>query len=458
MKNLLFTLSILSSLIANSQSINLEEFATGLTSPVEITNANDSRLFVVQQNGIIKIIQPNGTINATNFLNISSKINFVGERGLLGLAFHPQYPTNGYFFVYYNNPSGNIIVARYTVSSTDANVADASSEKILLNIPKPFANHNGGSIHFAPDGKLWIITGDGGSGGDPNNNAQNKNSLLGKMLRIDVNAIDPTPYNIPPDNPFAGAGVDGADEIWAYGLRNAWKFSFDLTTGNAMIADVGQEIIEEINKMPITQAGLNYGWRCYEGNNTYNTAGCPAQSTMTFPIAVYDHSGNKCSITGGYVYRGSQYPALQGKYFFADYCSTQIGILDNSNTITWTSPYTGNNFSTFGQDAQKELYVAAVNSGKIFKITTGTLGTEENNNLGKINVYPNPAHKEIFINGIKDKKVTAEIISVEGRKVLEAGLVTPGKGIDISGIPAGVYFINVKSGDTKSYSQKLIIK
>ncbi|UTX48751.1 sorbosone dehydrogenase family protein [Chryseobacterium sp. MA9] len=454
MKKLLFTISIFSSLIANSQSINLEEFATGLTSPVEITNANDSRLFVVQQNGIIKIIQPNGTINATNFLNIGSKIIFGGERGLLGLAFHPQYSTNGYFFVYYNNPAGNIIVARYSVSSTDPNVADPASEKILLNIPKPFDNHNGGSIHFAPDGKLWIITGDGGSGGDPNNNAQNKNSLLGKMLRIDVDATGP--YNIPTDNPFAGT-IDGADEIWAYGLRNAWKFSFDLTTGNAMIADVGQGAIEEINKMPITQAGLNYGWRCYEGNNAYNTAGCAAQSTMTFPVAVYDHSGGKCSITGGYVYRGTQYPSLQGKYFFADYCSTQIGILDSNNTITWTSPYSGNNFSTFGEDYQKGLYVAAVNSGKIFKISTGSLGTQENT-LGTVKVYPNPASKEIFIDGVTDKKATLEIISTEGRKVLETDQITHGKSINISGIPAGVYYINLKSGDLKSYTQKLIIK
>lgn len=454
MKKLLFTISIFSSLIANSQSINLEEFATGLTSPVEITNANDSRLFVVQQNGIIKIIQPNGTINTTNFLNISSKIIFGGERGLLGLAFHPQYSSNGYFFVYYNNPAGNIIVARYSVSSTDSNVADPASEKILLNIPKPFDNHNGGSIHFAPDGKLWIITGDGGSGGDPNNNAQNKNVLLGKMLRIDVDATGP--YNIPPDNPFAGT-VAGADEIWAYGLRNAWKFSFDLTTGNAMIADVGQGAIEEINKMPITTAGLNYGWRCYEGNNVYNTAGCAAQSTMTFPVAVYDHSGGKCSITGGYVYRGTQYPSLQGKYFFADYCSTQIGILDSNNAITWTGPYSGNNFSTFGEDYQKGLYVAAVNNGKIFKISTGTLGTQENT-LGTIKVYPNPASKEIFIDGITDKKATLEIISAEGRKVLEADKISNGKGINISGIPAGVYYINLKSGELKSYSQKLIIK
>ncbi|WP_313092407.1 PQQ-dependent sugar dehydrogenase [Chryseobacterium flavum] len=454
MKKLLFTMTILSSLIVNSQSINLEEFATGLTSPVEITNANDSRLFVVQQNGIIKIIQPTGTVNATNFLNITSKITYGGERGLLGLAFHPQYPSNGYFFVYYNNTAGNIVVARYTVSQTNPDTADPDSEKIILNIPKPFDNHNGGSIHFAPDGKLWIITGDGGSGGDPNNNAQNKNSLLGKMLRIDVDATGP--YNIPADNPFVG--TDGADEIWAYGLRNAWKFSFDLTTGNAMIADVGQGAIEEINKMPITQAGLNYGWRCYEGNNAYNTAGCATPSTMTFPIAVYDHSGGKCSITGGYVYRGAQNPSLQGKYFFADYCSTQIGILDSNNAITWTTPYSGNNFSTFGEDYQKELYVAAVNNGKIFKISTGTLGIQENNSLGKINIYPNPAHKELFIDGIKDKNLILEIINTEGRKILTTNNLVNKKSIDISGIPSGIYFINLKSGDLKSYSQKIIIK
>lgn len=456
MKNLLFTLSIFSSLIVNAQSINLVEFATGLTSPVEITNANDSRLFVVQQNGIIKIIQPDGTINPTNFLNISSKILFNGERGLLGLAFHPQYSTNGYFFVYYNNTAGNVVLARYSVNSTNPDVADPNSEKILLNIPKPFANHNGGSIHFAPDGKLWVITGDGGSAGDPNNNAQNKNSLLGKMLRLDVDATGP--YNIPPDNPFVGNTIDGADEVWAYGLRNAWKFSFDITTGNAMIADVGQGAIEEINKIPITQAGINYGWRCYEGNTAYNTTGCPAQSTMTFPVAVYDHSGGKCSITGGYVYRGTQYPSFQGKYFFADYCSNQIGILNTDNSITWTSAYSGNGFSSFGQDSQKELYVAGVESGKIYKITTGTLNTHENDFPETIKIYPNPASKHIFVSGIKGKNTTAEIISAEGRKMLKTDNITNEKGIDISGLTPGVYFINLKSGDYKSYSQKIVIK
>lgn len=455
MKKLFFTLGIFTSLILNSQSINLVEFASGFTSPVEITNANDTRLFVVQQNGIIKIVQPNGTTNSADFMNISSKVLFGGERGLLGLAFHPQYSTNGYFFVYYNNTAGNIIVARYSVSPTNPDVADPASEKILLNIPKPFDNHNGGSIHFAPDGNLWIVTGDGGSGGDPNNNSQNKNSLLGKMLRIDVNATGP--YNIPPDNPFAGA-VAGADEIWAYGLRNAWKFSFDTDSGNAMIADVGQNAIEEINKMPITQAGINYGWRCYEGNTAYNTTGCPAMSTMTFPVAVYNHSGGRCSITGGYVYRGSQYPALQGKYFFADYCSTQIGILNADNSIVWSPASSGNNFSTFGQNSGKELFVAAVTSGKIFKITTGTLATGETSTDNSVYIHPNPASEKVFIEGFDNRNSTADLISTEGRIALDKAKIENDGSVDITGIPPGVYYLIIKTGDVKSYSQKLIIK
>lgn len=456
MKKLLFTLGIFSSLIANCQSINLVEFASGLTSPVEITNANDTRLFVVQQDGIIKIIQPNGTINSADFINISSKVLYGGERGLLGLAFHPQYATNGYFFVYYNNTAGNIIVARYSVSSTNPDVADPNSEKILLNIPKPFDNHNGGSIHFAPDGNLWVVTGDGGSGGDPQNNSQNKNSLLGKMLRIDVNATGP--YNIPPGNPFAGTSVDGLDEIWSYGLRNAWKFSFDTTTGNVMIADVGQGAIEEINRMPITQAGINYGWRCYEGNNAYNTAGCGTMASMTFPVAVYNHSGGRCSITGGYVYRGAQYPSLQGKYIFADYCSTQIGVLNADNSIVWGPASTGNNFSTFGQNSQKELFVAAVTSGKIFKITTGTLGTEETTASNSIYIHPNPASEKVFIEGLTDLRSTADLISTEGKIALDKAKIENDGSLDITGIPPGVYYLIIKSGEIKSYSQKLIIK
>lgn len=453
MKNLLFCAGIVSFSIFNAQSINLEEFATGFTAPVEITHANDSRMFVVQQNGIIKIIQPNGSVNSANFLDISSKITYGGERGLLGLAFHPQYSTNGYFFVYYNDTSGNITVARYTRSS-NPDVADAATEKIILNQPKPFDNHNGGSIHFAPDGYLWIVTGDGGSGGDPNNNGQNKNSLLGKLLRLDINSTGP--YNIPADNPFVG--TDGADEVWAYGLRNAWKFNFDTVSGNVMIADVGQGNIEEINRMPITQSGINYGWRCYEGNNVYNTSGCAAQSTMTFPVAAYNHSGGRCSIIGGYVYRGLQYPALQGKYIFADYCSNQIGILNNDDSITWSAAFSGNNFSTFGINNQNELFVAAVNNGKIFKVTTSTLGINENELSSQIKIYPNPASERVFIDGIKDSGTTVDITSPEGRKVLEKAKMESDNSLNISGIPAGVYYIHLNTENQKSYSKKLIIK
>ncbi|MCY0970189.1 PQQ-dependent sugar dehydrogenase [Chryseobacterium wangxinyae] len=453
MKKSLLSITLFSSLLFYSQSFVLQEFATGLSNPVEITHANDNRLFVVQQNGIIKIIQPNGTVNSADFLNISSKITFSGERGLLGLAFHPQYATNGYFFVFYNNTAGNIVVARYSVSTGNPNIADSTTEKIILNIPKPFDNHNGGSIHFAPDGNLWIVTGDGGSGGDPNNNAQNKNSLLGKMLRIDINSTGA--YNIPSGNPFVG--IDGADEIWSYGLRNAWKFSFDLTTNNAMIADVGQGAIEEINKMPIATPALNYGWRCYEGNDAYNTAGCAASTTMTFPVAVYDHSGGKCSITGGYVYRGTASPSLQGRYFFADYCSQQIGSLDSNNVITWSTAFTGNNFSTFGEDNMKELYVAAVNNGKIYKITTANLGLNETT-FKPMRIYPNPASERVFIEGMTNLPHTIDLISTEGKIVLKDVKLDSDYSFDITGIEPGVYYINIKSDDRKEFSQKLIIK
>lgn len=456
MKKSLLSAFIFSSIIVNSQSFSLEEFATGLSNPVEITNANDSRLFVVQQNGAIKIIQPNGSVNAADFLNISTKITFGGERGLLGLAFHPQYATNGYFFVYYNaSNTGNITVARYSVSSSNPNMANATSEKIILNIPKPYDNHNGGSIHFAPDGNLWIVTGDGGSGGDPGNNSQNKNSLLGKMLRIDINST--APYNIPAGNPFIGSAIDGADEVWSYGLRNAWKFSFDLTTGNAMIADVGQNAIEEINKTPITTAGINYGWRCYEGNSVYNSAGCAASSSMTFPIAIYDHSGGKCSITGGYVYRGTTFPSLQGTYFFADYCSRQIGTLNTNNVITWSAPFTGANFSTFGEDYQKELYVAAVTNGKIYKITTTSLGTQENV-FNELRIHPNPASERVFVEGLKEPNAKVELFSAEGKKVLDEIKLDSENSFNITGIAPGIYYLTIKSGDLKAYSQKLIIK
>ncbi|MDP5027802.1 MAG: PQQ-dependent sugar dehydrogenase, partial [Flavobacterium sp.] len=318
MKTLLSLGLLIVSFFGQAQTIALQSFATGLTSPVEITHAGDSRLFVVEQSGKIKIINANGTVNTTPFLNLTSLISTGGERGLLGLAFHPNYATNGYFFVNYTNTSGNTVIARYSVSSGNSNIANTTGT-ILMTITQPYSNHNGGSIKFGPDGYLYIGMGDGGSGGDPGNRAQNINENLGKMLRIDVNSTIAPYYTNPATNPYVG--VAGNDEIWAIGLRNPWKFSFNRLNGDLWIADVGQGSVEEIDKVvnPLT-AGLNFGWRCYEGNSTYNSTGCAPASTMTFPFTQYARSGGACSVTGGYFYTGSMYPNFQNKYFFTDYC------------------------------------------------------------------------------------------------------------------------------------------
>ncbi|WP_312765088.1 PQQ-dependent sugar dehydrogenase [Epilithonimonas sp.] len=450
MKKLLFILSCALASGLSSQQIILEDFATA-SNPVEIiaSPTNDNRLFVVQQSGTIRILNTDGTFETNNFLNITDRVNFSGEMGLLGLAFHPHFATNRYFYVYYNRAGRTITVSRFTANSANPNTADPTTEKVLLSIEKPFTNHNGGSIHFGSDGYLWISTGDGGSGGDPNNNGQNKNSLLGKLLRIDVNSENA--YNIPPDNPFVG--TDGADEIWSYGLRNGWKFSFDKTTNNIWIADVGQNLIEEINRVPTTSAGINYGWRCYEGNDAYNTAGCANASTMTFPVTTYDHSGGKCSITGGYVYRGNLYPDLVGKYIFADYCSTQIGILDNT-TITWTNAFSGHMFTTFGEDNQKQLYVAASN-GKIFKVKSNFLAVSDIDK-NPIQVSPIPAKDLIFINNINDKNLTAEILDLSGRKISEGKVSENDKSIDVSFLQSGDYILVLKKDDIRIMSQKII--
>lgn len=450
MKKLLLILSFAFATGISAQQISLEEFVT-IPSPTEIITSptNDNRLFVVQQLGVIRIVNPDGSIANDNFLTITNLVNFGGERGLLGLAFHPQFSTNRYFFVYYNTPEGHIRVSRFTANSENPNTTNISSIKVLLTIPKPFSNHNGGSMHFDNDGYLWISTGDGGGAGDPNGNSQNKNSLLGKMLRIDVDSDNA--YNIPPTNPFIG--VDGADEIWGYGLRNAWKFSFDRTTNQAWIADVGQGVMEEINKVSTTTSAINYGWRCYEGSGLYNLTDCPSSSTMTFPVAEYNHSGGKCSITGGYVYRGNLYTDLIGKYIFADYCSAQIGILDNT-TITWTSAFSGNNFTTFGEDNSKQLYIATAN-GKIFKVKSNVLAVSEINK-NQIQISPIPAKDFISIKNINDKNLTAEILDLSGRVILSTNVAENDKSIDVTTLKSGNYILVLKKDDTKIISQKII--
>ena len=368
---------------------------SGLTQPVFVTNAGDgsNRLFIVQQNGQIRIFK-NGTLLPTPFINIAGLIsNFTGtngEQGLLGLAFDPNYSNNGNFYITYttlnNDPTFTyaITLARFHVSSVNSDQADPSSGMVLLSIPKKYTNHNGGMIAFGPDGYLYMSAGDGGSGGDPDNNAQNLHTLLGKILRLDVVTAPPSgkTYVIPPTNPFYGnADPNLRQEIWAYGLRNPWRFSFDRSTGDLYIGDVGQGTEEEVDFQSSSSAGgQNYGWRILEGNLCYNPSiNCVAPSGYIPPVATYDHGTNSsygCSITGGYVYRGNLSPSLQGVYFYGDYCSGKVlGLIKNPDN-TWTYGLiasTSYSISSFGQDEQGELYLADYGGGKLYHISSGSV-------------------------------------------------------------------------------------
>ena len=367
-----------------SLAIALEPVAGALLRPVAIAQAGDGsgRLFIVEQRGLIKIYD--GThVLPTPFLDITSIVKSTGnEQGLLGLAFHPNYVTNGYFYVNYTSKSGvagDTVIARYSRSTINPNVAD-SAATVLLTITQPETNHNGGELQFGPDGYLYIGTGDGGGAGDQHGtigNAQNLNTLLGKILRIDVNNAntgDGLPYDIPPDNPFANDNNPGTrDEIWAYGLRNPWRFAFDRQTGDLFIGDVGQGSREEIDfQLASSNGGENYGWRCREGDQPYDmsTSNCNI-ATFTSPILVYATPTNPCgAVTGGYRYRGSHFPQLNGLYFYADYCTGRIwGVVQNGSTgTTSVSLDTQASISTFGEDQNGELYVADLAGGQLYRI------------------------------------------------------------------------------------------
>lgn len=363
-------------------------FATGLSNPVAIAHADDQRLFVVERKGVIRVVDPDGDVRATPFLDISSRVESdAAEQGLLGLAFHPGYASNGYFFVYYtgNGAVGSVRsrISRFSVTG-NPDIANPDSEVVVLEFAQPFANHNAGDLHFGPDGLLSIASGDGGSGGDPQNNAQNPDRLLGKILRIDV---DGTPgvvdapdcdlsgfdhYRIPPGNAYTdGPGGAGCDEIFVTGLRNPWRFSFDRLTGAMWIGDVGQASIEEIDYVPAgSSGGLNFGWRCYEGSAPFNLADCTLD--YQFPVHEYTHAGGDCSVTGGFVYRGRSFPVLSGQYFFSDICRTSIRALSGPPgdlTVREVLPAGVVAFpSAFGEDASGELYVADIAQGIIYRL------------------------------------------------------------------------------------------
>jgi len=344
-------------------TLTLTPVAKGLKEPTAIAHAGDGskRLFVLEQDGAVKIIRKE-TVSAAPFLDIKSLVRSGGERGLLGIAFPPDFASSKTFYVNYTdrNGVGNTSIDSFRVGS-DPDRADPSSRKKLLGIVQPYVNHNGGQLAFGPDGLLYIGTGDGGSGGDPRGNGQRKDTLLGKILRIDVRS-GTTPYAIPKTNPFG-------NEIWAYGLRNPWRFSFDRETGELYIADVGQNEVEEIDFQPAgAGAGANYGWNVMEGSRCFKKPACKTAG-LTLPVAEYFQGKGDCSVTGGYVYRGS-IEKLRGIYLFGDFCSGRIWGLRKSGA-TWSKQLlidTTYSISTFGEDENGELYLADYDSGTIFKI------------------------------------------------------------------------------------------
>ena len=354
--------------LADLPNVVLQPLASGMTQPVAITHAGDARLFITLQPGMI-VVYDGTQLLPTPFLDIRSIVQDGGERGLLGLAFHPRYTENGFFYVNYTDLAGDTVVARYRVSAADPNRADPNSAFTLLFIDQPFANHNGGQLQFGPDGFLYIGMGDGGSGGDPGNRAQNLNDLLGKMLRIDVDGG--TPYAVPQSNPFL-THTNARDEIWAYGLRNPWRFSFDRATGDLWIADVGQGSWEEVHFQPATSiGGENYGWRRMEGTHCFNPTTNCNDGSLILPVIEYGHENGACSVTGGYVYRGALYPRLAGMYIYGDYCNGRIwGAARNASGALVSQLLVDAPFfiSTFGEDVNGELYVADHGGGRVLRL------------------------------------------------------------------------------------------
>lgn len=353
---------------ALAQDVALQQLVSGLNQPVALTHAGDTRLFITQQIGTVVVYDALG-LRATPFLDLRSVVLSGGERGLLSVAFHPHYRENGLFFVYYTNRSGDIVIARYKVSASDPNIADPTSGTILLTILHPtYANHNGGQLQFGPDGYLYIGVGDGGAGGDPNNHGQDLTQLLGKILRIDVD--HGSLYSIPTSNPFY-ARSSARNEIWAYGLRNPWRFSFDRENGDLWIGDVGQDAYEEVDLQPATSVGgEDYGWRRMEGLHCYNPQSNCVDPSFVMPVLEYSHAQGACSINGGYRYRGTQIPALRGAYIYGDYCTGDIWRAVPAGT-TWISTRllaSGLRISSFGEDISGEIYVLDVVKGSVYRI------------------------------------------------------------------------------------------
>ncbi|HEX8149367.1 MAG TPA: PQQ-dependent sugar dehydrogenase [Pyrinomonadaceae bacterium] len=366
-----FTPSVAHAQTSEAPTLALGTPVRGFSSPVGVGHAGDgsNRVFVVEQGGRIRVVK-SGVLQPSAFLDISTRISAGGERGLLGLAFPQDYARKGYFYVNYTNPAGDTVISRFRRSASNADAADPASEQIVLTVAQPFANHNGGQLAFGPvDKMLYVGMGDGGSGGDPGNRAQNPAELLGKILRLDTETGRPYTYTSPPSNPFLTA-AGFRPEIWALGVRNPWRFSFDRATADLFIADVGQGTWEEIDFQPAaSRGGENYGWRIMEGTHCFNPNPCSAAG-LTPPVVEYNHSAGDCSVTGGYVYRGATYPRMQGRYFYGDFCSGRIWSLKREggawqSTLLLDTPI---QISAFGEDESGNLYVASYGGGEVFPL------------------------------------------------------------------------------------------
>ena len=449
------------------------------SNPIFLTHSNDgtNRIYVVQRLGLIKIFPNDSNVTTTKtFLDVTNLNNgsTYQERGLLGLAFHPNYANNGYFYIYYTRVGdGANVLSRFKRSLNDPDKADSLSEQILWAVADPYSNHNGGILFFGLDGFLYCGMGDGGSGGDPGNRAQNTNEMLGKVHRVNVDtATGGNNYGIPPTNPFATGG--GRPEIFTWGMRNPWRISQDPVTGLIYCGDVGQDAWEEVD---ILQVGKNYGWRCYEGNHTYNTSGCGVITDYTFPIKEYANAGSDISITGGYVYRGLRRPELTGRYIYSDYGSRKTWKLKyeggtvTEDSLMLTAPAS---VYSYGTDQQRELYICC-SDGKIYRFNKSDL-VGVNSNVSEIPAsysleqnYPNPFNPSTNIKYSVSElsKVRLAIYDANGKEINtlvntnqlagEYNIRWNGKDGSGNSVPSGVYFYTLTAGSNFSQTKKMLL-
>lgn len=439
-----------------SQTIEIELFATGFSSPICVKNVGDDRLFVVEKDGVIKILNSDGSIEPIPFLDINGRISSGGERGLLGLAFHPNYAVNGYFYLNYTNNAGDTVISRFTRSSE--NIADEDSELILMTISQPYDNHNGGDIHFGPnDGYLYTGLGDGGAAGDPGDRSQDLMELLGKIIRIDVdNTAGGNNYAIPSDNPYVG-DPNALDEIWASGLRNPWRFSIDPNTNEMWIGDVGQDTTEEVNRVSVNPVGYNFGWRCYEGSNTYNTSGCPPAGDLTFPVVEYPIPPCFCNVAGGQVYRGSVYSDLMGVYIFGTTGDGTISTIDESNNLINHGNFNNGTWVSFGEDVDKEMYAVSI-TGSIYKIQGGVLSVNEFDEQ-HTSITPNPTSGFLKIITSNEVINSLSIYDVKGSILYSEGnILLSEKNIDVSFLNQGIYLVKIETNNETSIIKKMVVK